>query len=246
MKTRRIYAGRYEVDTAKGTFTVEHVPAHNGYPSSWFITWPGERHADEAVPTLRAAKNAIAHEHANAVTDTLTDTSEAIMTNDTTEEAALRKAVAALDRAQAKLIALTNHELPEGGVMSAQHGAVTRAESRAFEARRPFDLSTNETIAFHTACQSDADPIEAIREIIAARTAEPIEDGRAYGVRFMTIDCEALPMVADPAGGFRFGSRDVEGLTFDSFGDAEAACDSYCEGQGEHVAEFIRIVAVEG
>jgi hypothetical protein len=70
IKTRRIAAGSYEVDTPSGTYRLEDCPTDRsnphlaGLPSGprWMLTWPGEYHADAEFPTKRAAIKSI---HAN-------------------------------------------------------------------------------------------------------------------------------------------------------------------------------------
>lgn len=59
MKIKRLAPGFYEVDTAKGTFTIDRIEGSGGYDTAWYITWPGQSRSDEVTNTLREAKAAI-------------------------------------------------------------------------------------------------------------------------------------------------------------------------------------------
>lgn len=68
LRTRRVAAGLYTVETPLGVFEVSKVES-TGFglyePTKmieWFVTWPGERAPDAVTATLRDAKIAIANE----------------------------------------------------------------------------------------------------------------------------------------------------------------------------------------
>lgn len=60
MTTRRLASGRYEVETERGTYTVEKVSKWDGAERTvWHITAPGDTEAHDAADTLQEAKEMI-------------------------------------------------------------------------------------------------------------------------------------------------------------------------------------------